>query len=87
LRMPEYVLWCNSVEDFAGRCSAVAFNTRRYSEITPSKVLDFFLVNSRQFNTMHFLTNSPIMLFLRRYINLWKGGNFPVNAISLRGIR
>lgn len=85
--MPEYVLWCNSVEDFAGRCLAVAFNTRRYSEITPSRVLDFFLVNSRQFNTIHFLTNSPIVLCLQGFINHGKGGNFPVNAISLRGIR
>jgi hypothetical protein len=49
--------------------------------------LDFFLVNSRQFNTIHFLTNSPIVLCLQGFINHGKGGNFPVNAISLRGIR
>ncbi|QLJ52324.1 MAG: hypothetical protein Sv326_0149 [Candidatus Fermentimicrarchaeum limneticum] len=84
--MPEYVLWCNSVEDFAGRCPAVAFNTRRYSEITVSRVLDFFLVNSRQFNTMHFLTNSLILLCLQGFKRISQFLPCLKAGVSLRGI-
>lgn len=66
--MFEYVKWCNSLEEDAlDNCFNILFDTFKYSINTLSKRFDFFGVKSTIFNTIHFLTNSPILLYILRF--------------------
>lgn len=59
--MFEYTRWCKLKEESAlgkyKQHESIAF---RYSEINPSKISFFLCVKSKLFNTIHFLTVSPI---------------------------
>lgn len=61
--MFEYVRWCRCVAESAkGKSKQCWSRTFKYSEKKLLNILDLFLVNSKLFKTMHFLTISLLLI-------------------------